>query len=201
MKPIFIEKFLPEEILNLCHNYCLLKYNNQADFIEDSSGSIIKEFADPLMETLLDMSTPVIEQNVGKKLWPTYSFLRIYDKGADLPVHVDRPACEYTVALCLGANPTEKPYEIYIGHEDNDSDYQYIDNTKQMKHLKKDYTFPMLPNNAVLFQGQTAEALHWREKCLHDYYITVFIHYVDQNGKHKEWKFDKRESLGDPDLN
>ena len=116
MKPIFIEKFLPEEILNLCHNYCLLKYNNQADFIEDSSGSIIKEFADPLMETLLDMSTPVIEQNVGKKLWPTYSFLRIYDKGADLPVHVDRPACEYTVALFLGANPTEKPYEFYIGH-------------------------------------------------------------------------------------
>ena len=39
MKPIFIEKFLPEEILNLCHNYCLLKYNNQADFIEDSSVS------------------------------------------------------------------------------------------------------------------------------------------------------------------
>jgi hypothetical protein len=201
IKPIFIEKFLPDEILNLCHNYCLIKYSNQRNFIEDSSGSIIKEYSDYLMETLLDMSTPVIEQNVGKKLWPSYSFIRVYDTGSILPVHIDRPACEYTVALCLGANPIEKPYEIYIGHEDDSSDYRFIDNMKQTTRLKKDYTFSMLPNNALIFQGQTKDALHWREECQHDYYITVFIHYVDQEGEKKEWKFDKRELLGAPDIN
>ena len=52
----------------------------------------------------------------------------------------------------------------------------------------------MLPNNALIFKG--IDKIHWREYCKHDHFMTVFLHYVDQNGKYAEHKFDKRDMLG-----
>ena len=98
MKPIFIENFFPDEILKVAYTYSILKYSNKTIFDDPDrqSSSIIGKNSDYLMEALLDMSTRVVESNVGKKLWPTYSFFRIYDRGSDLPIHVDKPSCEYT---------------------------------------------------------------------------------------------------------
>ena len=149
------------------------------------------------METLLATSNPVIEQNLNKKLFPTYSYFRIYDKGSDLKIHKDRPSCEYTVALCLGADPVDKPYEIFIGEEDEESDYKYYDKDGKYNRYKIQHKFSMLPNNALIFKG--IEKKHWRETCHHDHFMTVFLHYVDQEGPFKEWKFDKREMLGTKD--
>lgn len=196
MKPLFIEKFLPEQILNLSYTYCLLKYQNSKYIeVDPQSSSLIGEYGDYFMESLLDMSTPVIESNVGKKLFPTYSYIRIYDKESDLKIHKDRPSCEYTVALCLGADPIEKPYELFVGEEDETSDYKYFDSvTKNFKRYRIDHKFSMIPNNAVVFKGM--DKIHWREYCEHDHFITVFLHYVDQEGEYKNHKFDERESLG-----
>src|SRR5271156_1197866 len=36
---------------------------------------------------------------------------------------------------------------------------------------------------------------HWREEFEAKQLVQVFLHYVDQNGPHKEWKFDKRPGL------
>ena len=196
MQPIFIKEFLPQQILNLINSYSVLKFSNQRKFnIEGQSSSLIYEHGDYLMETLMDMSTPVVEQNVQKKLWPTYSYFRIYDKGSDLKIHTDRESCEYTVALCLGADPVDKPYEIFIGEEDETSDYKYYDlKNRNFNRYRIDHKFPMLPNNAVIFKGM--DKIHWREICTHDHFITVFLHYVDQEGPYKEFKYDKRDSLG-----
>ena len=197
MQPIFIKEFLPQHILNLINSYSVLKFSNQRKFniIEGQSSSLIYEHGDYLMETLMDMSTPVVEQNVGKKLFPTYSYFRIYDKGSDLKVHKDRPSCEYTVALCLGADPVDKPYEIFIGEEDETSDYKYYDlKNRNFNRYRIDHKFPMFPNNAVIFKGM--DKIHWREICTHDHFITVFLHYVDQEGPYKEFKYDKRKILG-----
>ena len=134
MQPLFIEKFLPDEILNLTYSYLIMKFGKQKEFkVDTQANSLIGEHAENLMEVLLDMSTPVIEQNLGKKLWPTYSYFRIYDKGSDLPVHTDRESCEFTVALCLGADPIDKPYEIFIGEKDQTSDYKYFDKEEKLK--------------------------------------------------------------------
>lgn len=196
MKPIFIKDFLPQQILNLCYSYCIIKFSNKTKFVTDpQTSSFCYEFGDILMETLMDMSLPVIEQNVSKKLWPTYSYLRVYDKESMLKVHVDRPSCEYTVALCLGADPIDKPYDIFVGKEDENSDYKYYDEDNNYKKLKINEKFSMTPNNALIFKG--TEDLHWREKCIHDHYVTVFLHYVDQEGPYKEYKFDKRNMLGE----
>ena len=197
MEPIFIKNFLPQPVLSLVENYCLLKYANQYSFenIDSQTNSLVGENSDILMESILDISTSVIEKNVNKSLFPTYSYFRIYDLGSDLKFHIDRAACEYTVALCISSSPLDKPYNIYIGEKDKTSSYKYINKkTNSYEPLKINYTFPMLPNNALIFKGR--EALHWREKCENDYYMTVFLHYVDANGEFKDNKFDKRLSLG-----
>ena len=196
MQPIFIKEFLPQQILNLSYSYSIIKYSNQKQFNMDTqSNSLIGEHSDYLMETLMDMSTPVVEQNVGKKLWPTYSFFRIYDKGSDLKIHTDRESCEYTVALCLGADPIDQPYELFLGERDDSSDYKYYSNKGEYKRYRIDHKFPMFPNNAVIFKGM--DKIHWREMCKHDHFMTVFLHYVDQEGPYKEFKFDKRQMLGE----
>ena len=196
MEPIFIKEFLPKQILNLAYSYSVIKFSNQKKFIIDNqTNSLISKHGDSLMETLMDMSTPVVEQNVGKKLWPTYSFFRIYDKESDLKIHTDRESCEYTVALCLGAHPIDKPYEIFLGEEDETSDYKYYDEKGNYNRYRIDHKFPMVPNNAVIFKGR--DKIHWREICTHDHFITVFLHYVDQEGPYKEFKFDKRSMLGE----
>lgn len=196
MQPIFIKEFLPQDILNICYSYCILKFSNQKNFnIDSQSNSLVSSHGDHLMETIMDLSTPIIEQNVGKKLWPTYSYLRVYDKGSDLKIHKDRPSCEYTVALCLGADPINQPYEIFIGEEDNQSDYKYYNDKGEYRRYRIDHKFPMVPNNALLFQGM--DKIHWREICNHDHFITAFLHYVDQEGSYKEYKFDKRSCLGE----
>ena len=198
MQPIFIKEFLPKQILDLIYSYTIIKFSDQKKFKHDlQTSSIVGEVSDYLMETLLATSNPVIEQNLNKKLFPTYSYFRIYDKGSDLKIHKDRPSCEYTVALCLGADPVDKPYEIFIGEEDEESDYKYYDKDGKYNRYKIQHKFSMLPNNALIFKG--IEKKHWRETCHHDHFITVFLHYVDQEGPFKEWKFDKREMLGTKD--
>lgn len=195
MKPLFIKEFLPNQIFNLCHSYLLIKYSNTNKFnLDTQTNSLVTEYADFLMETLMDLSTPVVEQNVGKKLWPTYSYFRIYDRGDDLKIHKDRHSCEYTVALCLGADPMDKPYEIFLGEEDENSDYKYFDDKNNYNRYRIDHKFSMLPNNALIFKGM--EKIHWREICNHDHFMTVFLHYVDQEGPYSKYKFDERPMLG-----
>jgi len=61
-EPIFIKEFLPTDILNVTYSYCILKYSAQKKFeIDSQSSSLIGEYGDPLMETILDMSTSVIK--------------------------------------------------------------------------------------------------------------------------------------------
>tara|TARA_E500000318_G_scaffold1353_3_gene1805 strand:+ start:1723 stop:2319 length:597 start_codon:yes stop_codon:yes gene_type:complete len=195
MQPIFIKEFLPQQILNLAYSYSIIKFSNKELFeIDAQTNSLISEHGDYLMETLMDTSTPVVEQNVGKKLFPTYSYFRIYDRGSDLRIHKDRASCEYTVALCLGADPIDQPYEIFVGEEDKLSDYKYYNDAGEFERYRIDHKFPMVPNNAVIFKGM--DKIHWREICVHDHFMTVFLHYVDQEGPYKDYKFDKRSMLG-----
>tara|TARA_R100001509_G_scaffold36566_1_gene19635 strand:+ start:2150 stop:2752 length:603 start_codon:yes stop_codon:yes gene_type:complete len=196
MQPLLIKEFLPQQVLNIVYSYCVIKFSNLKKFdIDGQTNSLVAEYGDYFMETLMQASLPVVEQNVGKKLWPTYSYLRVYDIGSDLKIHTDRPSCEYTVALCLGAGPIDKPYEIFIGEKDENSDYKYYDKQGNFNRYRIEHKFPMLPNNAVIFKGM--DKIHWREMCTHDHFITVFLHYVDQEGEYKEHKFDKRDRLGE----
>ena len=130
-------------------------------------------------DKLLEDLTPHFEAASGLKLFPTYSYARLYNtQGEELKLHRDRPACEISATLTLDFEGDVWP--IYMGANEDKS------NATEIK---------MNVGDAVLYRG--CDIHHWREPYKEGkWQAQVFLHYVDQNGPHAEWKYDKRESLG-----
>lgn len=122
---------------------------------------------DQLLQDLL----PHFESACGKRLYPTYSYARLYKPGEELKKHTDRPACEISATITLGFKGN--PWPIY------------------MAGTKVD----MQVGDAVLYRGIEVE--HWREKYTEgQWQAQVFLHYVDADGPHADQKYDGRFSLG-----
>ena len=122
---------------------------------------------DKLLEDLL----PHFEKHCGKRLYPTYSYARLYESGEELKKHKDRPACEISATVTLGFEGN--PWSIYMAGNKVD----------------------MQVGDAVLYRGMEIE--HWREKYTEgQWQAQVFLHYVDADGPHADKKYDGRSSLG-----
>lgn len=144
----------------------------QCPLSEAVHGSMV---FDKLLMDLL----PHFEQASGKKLYPTYSYARLYYPGEELVNHTDRPSCEISATLTLGFEGEVWP--IFMGNED-----------KSVKNKIK-----MKAGDAVMYRG--CDINHWRNKYKQGkWQAQVFLHYVDANGPHAEWKFDKRPGLNLP---
>jgi hypothetical protein len=130
-------------------------------------------YADPRMELLLARLTPMVEAEAGVTVYPSYSYFRVYKKGDRLKKHKDRPSCEISLSLSLGYDPDE-PWPLWV---EGDAGATELRITR---------------GDAVLYKG-TAVA-HWREEFQGNYAAQVFLHYVDQKGPYREWRFDKREA-------
>jgi predicted 2-oxoglutarate/Fe(II)-dependent dioxygenase YbiX len=132
-----------------------------------------------VFDKLLEDLTPHFEQASGLKLFPTYSYARLYNtQDEELKIHRDRPACEISVTLTLDFEGDVWP--IFMGANEDKS------NATEIK---------MNVGDAVLYRG--CDIHHWREPYKEGkWQAQVFLHYVDQNGPHAEWKYDKRDSLG-----
>jgi predicted 2-oxoglutarate/Fe(II)-dependent dioxygenase YbiX len=122
---------------------------------------------------------PHFEKASGKRLYPTYSYARLYAPGEELTNHTDRESCEISATLTLGFDGDVWP--IYMGDEGK-ANASKID---------------MAVGDAVLYRGMDKH--HWRETYTEGKWQSqVFLHYVDADGPHAEWKFDKRPSLNLP---
>lgn len=128
-------------------------------------------------ESLLMTMLPFMEAQTNKKLYPTYSYGRIYFQDAILNIHKDRPSCEYSATVALETNG--QPWEIY---------FQGLDGKVNS----------VLLNDGDLCIYLGTEVHHWREKFNGNKYMQLFLHYVDKNGPHVEWAYDKRPMLGAP---
>lgn len=128
-------------------------------------------FADPtfggaksayrLYDDLLELKIPHVEELVGKRLYPTYSYSRIYRNGHYMEPHKDRDACEYSVSITMGYGNVGKPYPICFGTEELHLDI----------------------NEMVVYKGR--DVVHWRDvwDCPDDaWQVQIFLHYVDQDG-------------------
>lgn len=148
-----------------------------------------------IFDKLLEDLTPHFEAASGLKLFPTYSYARLYNtQGEELKLHRDRPACEISATLTLDFEGDVWP--IYMAHDATEKDGIFkIGQHDSHNYVKNISEIKMDIGDAVLYRG--CDIHHWREpykegKCQ----AQVFLHYVDQNGPHAEWKYDKRESLG-----
>jgi len=138
-------------------------------------------YADPLIETILHNSIEEVEQVVNKKIFPTYSYCRVYVKGDELKAHTDREACEFSVSVNVATNGEPWPFWVQSAGGQPTS-------------------FILEPGDAIIYKG--CDVLHWREKATNtEVNVQFMLHYVDQLGPFKDHKFDKRASLGSPNLN
>lgn len=133
-----------------------------------------------VFDSLLVQLLPHFELASGKRLLPTYSYARLYAPGDELKNHTDRESCEISATVTLGFEGDVWP--IYMG------DSMEKDNASEIR---------MDVGDAVLYRGMDKH--HWREVYTEGkWQAQVFLHYVDADGPHKEWKFDKRPGLNLP---
>ena len=173
---VILKQFIPRIMCDyISENIKVLEANS---YFEYNDGQVEKAFsgaAPTVTETLLDVMTPVLSKTIDCELYPTYSYLRIYKKGADLEKHQDRPSCEVSATVPLSYDsPHIWPLYIETGN--------------------KITAVELEPGDALIYKG--IEVPHWRETFEGERQVQVFLHYVKKNGDYKEYKFDKRAGLG-----
>lgn len=142
-------------------------------------------------DSLLEQLQPYFETVSGKKLLPTYAYARMYAPGEELKIHTDRAACEISATLTLGFDGDVWP--IYMG-DYAESGRTAIDEDEKLVTLANEAEIKMAVGDAVLYKGM--EKVHWRLPYKEGkWQAQVFLHYVDADGPHKEWVFDKRAAL------
>jgi hypothetical protein len=195
------------DLANFCFNYFLLKrdavnymyqnniiaqnnlYGTWTDQQVPGSYSI---YADHVMETLLMKVLPVMKEKTGLNLVPTYSYARVYQHGAELKRHKDRPSCEISTTLNLGGDP----WPIFIDPTGSDNvidEYKNIHKPNAPKGVKVDLN----PGDMLIYSG--CELEHWREPFKGQLCGQVFLHYNHADGQFaKSNLYDKRPMLGVP---
>ena len=183
-----IKNAISYELANFIFNYFLLKrdataymYKNNITYDNGMFGTwadqqvpnTYSHYADPVMETLLMKVLPVMKEETGLELVPTYSYARLYKKGDILKRHKDRPSCEISTTLNLGGDP----WSIFM------EGVEVLLNIGDM----------------LVYSG--CELEHWREPFQGDVCGQVFLHYNHVNGPFaNKNKFDGRPMLGLPPI-
>ena len=181
-----IKNAISYELANFIFNYQLLrrdavnfmyKNNITADnghygtWSDKQVPNVYSEYGDHVMETLLMKVLPIMKEETGLDLVPTYSYTRVYEKGSILKKHKDRPSCEISTTLHLGGDP----WSIFI------------DNTEITLGI----------GDMLVYSGCDLE--HWREKFEGNICGQVFLHYNHVNGPFADKNiFDERPMLGLP---
>ena len=149
------------------------------------------QYANIAMETLLLKCLPDMEKVTGLKLYPAYTYARIYKKGDILERHKDRFSCEISTTMNLGGDD----WPIYLEPDSSKGGIKegvgYVsDNTKGVR-------VDLKPGDMLVYSG--CELEHWREKFKGKECVQVFLHYNNRKTPGaKDNMFDKRPHLGLP---
>ena len=136
-------------------------------------------YADIAMETLMLKCQPEMEKITGLKLYPAYTYARMYKKGDELTRHKDRFSCEISTTMNLGGDH----WPIYLEPSGEVG--------------KKGIKIDLKPGDMLVYSGCKLE--HWREKFKGKECVQVFLHYNNRKTPGaKENMFDRRPHLGLP---
>jgi hypothetical protein len=141
------------------------------------AGSLHR-YGDATFDTVLRRVTPRVSEATGLRLVPTYSYLRLYRRGQELVPHRDRPECEHSASLQLGASGGGT-WPLCL----RDGDGPVVEAN-------------LAAGDAVLYRGD--RLLHWRDPLTDDWHLQVFLHWVDADGPNGNRRFDHRDALGTP---
>ena len=127
------------------------------------------QYSNIAMETLLLKCQPGMEKATGLKLYPAYTYARIYKKGDGLKRHKDRFSCEISTTMNLAGDD----WPIYLEPNPKKGGVKpgvgYVsDNTKGIK-------VDLKPGDMLVYSG--CELEHWRNKFKGKECVQVFLHY------------------------
>ena len=131
-------------------------------------------YGDPLSDSLLTFIKPFLEKEHGGPLIETYSYMRMYQKGAILAKHKDRLSCEVSATLCIEDNS----WPIFLEAETG-------------KEVKVD----LHKGDILMYKG--CDLKHWRDPNPFDTYGQIFLHFNSTKTKNIK-KYDGRPHLGLP---
>jgi len=176
---VLVKDALNSDIVNVITNYALFDEKQNFSGGDKQVPNAHSRYADPAMESILLYLKPIMEENTGLELEPTYSFYRVYRQDDELVPHKDRESCEIscTVSFNYSYNADEYTWPIFMEGE----------------------SCVLTPGDLVVYRG--CELEHWRDK-FHppssaDWHVQGFFHYVDKNGPYIDWKYDKRSCVGE----
>ena len=106
-----LRQCLTDPRLSLLYRYACKRAKLGAMTHDRQVPEAMSAYGDVFMDGLLTDLLPAAEQATGKKLFPTYSYFRVYKRGDVLAKHTDRQACEISLTLCLGYE-AERPWPI-----------------------------------------------------------------------------------------
>ena len=137
------------------------------------------QYSNIAMETLMLKCQPKMEEVTGLKLYPAYTYARIYKKGDELKRHKDRFSCEISTTMNLGGDD----WPIYLEPSGEVG----------QKGIKVD----LKPGDMLVYSG--CELEHWRNKFKGKECVQVFLHYNNRKTLGaRDNMFDKRPHLGLP---
>lgn len=110
-----------------------------------------------------------------KNLCPTYNYARHYIGGDVLHTHKDRPSCQYSMTLSLSREEGEGIWPFYA---------QY----KEQPHSE----ILMDVGDCTIYKGCDVE--HWRDVNDYGTQYQTFLHYVDIDGKYKDFVYDAKNN-------
>ena len=125
-------------------------------------------YGDAAFDLVAETLKPVFEKHVGKPLYTTYTYTRLYTPGDTLKKHTDRGSCEISATINLGGDP----WPIY------------------MLSGKKKVEINLKPGDGLIYYG--LELPHWRDAFKGKECSQLFVHY---SLKQRD-KWDQRRCLG-----
>lgn len=173
---------VPAEICRLC----AIQYEMQESCcktiypgvdMSDLSPNSFARYAPLCFEALSVYLLPVVEKAIGEKLYPVYSYARIYYTGSRLDPHFDRSSSEISVSVCIEKDSEDWP--LFIKSEQGTTHEINLDQ-----------------GDIVIYQGNSQE--HWRNEFTGRKQIQCFLQYVRADGPASWLKWDTRPSLGLP---
>jgi hypothetical protein len=211
-KYVIIKHAIPKDLATFIYNYFLMKkqvydtciksryispYETLLGGYESNDLQVPHTYScysDIAMETLMLKCQPIMEKTTGLKLFPAYTYARIYKHGDILYRHKDRFSCEISTTMNLGGDP----WLIYLDPTGENGIESGHDQTVKLKpNANKGIKVDLKPGDMLVYSG--CELEHWRNKFKGKECVQVFLHYNNRKtAGAKDNMFDKRLHLGLP---
>ncbi len=161
----------------IIRDYALMQRQHEHYYNREPITDSLDHYADVMGESLLLELQPLVERVTGRALHPSYSWLRIYYPGSELPKHIDRKSCEVSASITVGYD-ADQHWPLFVHSQG------------------QDIAVELEPGDLLIYDG--SDVPHWRTQFTGRYWIQIFLHYVDQAGEQTAFRFDGRPAIGAP---